>query len=64
MNSVIKEFVRAHEYCRVLERVALSAATECQHAALRQELQWAYEELDRRTIAITGIRFAEGKQPN
>lgn len=64
MNAVIKEFMQAHEYCRVLERFVLLIAGQSEHAALKEELQRAYEDLERRTIAVTGIRFAERTQPN
>lgn len=64
MNTAIKEFIQAHEYCRVLERLALYNAGGSERAALRQELQLAYEDLDRRTLAVTGIRFAECNQPD
>jgi hypothetical protein len=64
MNAAITEFIRAHEYCRVLERFALCTSTGLEHAALTQELQRAYEDLDRRTLAVTGIRFADGNQVN
>jgi hypothetical protein len=64
MNAVIKEFIQAHDYCRVLERFALFIAGESEYAALTQELQRAYEDLERRTLAVTGIRFAARRQPD
>jgi hypothetical protein len=59
MNSAIEHFIEAHEYCRTLERLLLCIAGGIEYAALSQELRLAYEDLDRRTLAITGIRFAE-----
>jgi hypothetical protein len=64
MNAAIEQFIQAHEYCRVLERVALCIAGECESAALQQELQRAYEDLERRALAVTGICFANRNLPN
>lgn len=64
MNAAITEFIQAHEYCRVLERFVLCIAGRSEYAALKQELQRAYDDLERRTLAVTGIRFAERKKPD
>jgi hypothetical protein len=66
MHSAIQEFIEAHHYCRVLEKVIVHVAGEFERAALRDELKSAYEHLDRSTQLIVGIRFADTRpqQPN
>jgi len=59
MTSAIQRFLEAHDYCRALENFLLSMADVREPDVLRGELDRAYDELDRNTMALVGAGFAE-----
>lgn len=59
MIAAIHLFMKAHEYCIVLEQVLDRAVPGSERDALRQELLAAYEDLEAKTQALVRARFAE-----
>ncbi|HYG97862.1 MAG TPA: hypothetical protein VD837_01935 [Terriglobales bacterium] len=61
MMSAIQRFMEAHKYCVVLEQFLDRTLAGSQRQVLQDELEAAYEDLERKTQAVIGARFAESK---